>query len=76
MKGTLIPRVEYKKRVGALNVLLLKETYQDAWSILCEGRIAIDEDTPLTFNPLLQNHLDMVRQKAVSRTRISVPKQK
>jgi hypothetical protein len=54
MKGTLIPRVEYKKRVGVPKLIWMKETYKDAW------RLTFDEDSPLHFNADRQDRLDNI----------------
>jgi hypothetical protein len=62
VKGTLVPRVEYNKRVGAPKMRWLKETYADAWKIPSgPGKILINEDTPLSFNPEI-HHLDIIHQ--------------
>jgi hypothetical protein len=71
VKGTLVPRVEYKKRVGAPKMHWLKETYTDAWRILCgPHRITIHEDTPLNFNPEIQSHLDIIHQQKHKRNQV------
>jgi hypothetical protein len=63
-KGTLVPRIEYKRRVGTPKLHWLKETYIDAW------RLTFDEDSPLTFNTNLQWHPDIIHQKASDRVGI------